>query len=101
MFPALEPSRKARLGDVDKPTKEPQGKFPSNGGGLSGLSSDSSQPLFFSHIDLNDTFFKKMLTKLLDDALRVVTVAILQTQGATDVLTGRPDTVEAPNKHLL
>lgn len=42
-----------------------------------------------------------MLTKLLDDALRVVTVAILQTQGVTDVLTGRPDPVEAPNKHLL
>lgn len=85
---------------MDKPTKEPQGKFPSNKGGLSGLSSDSSQPLFFSQIDLND-ILKKMLTKLLDDALRVVTVAILQTQGATDVLTGRPDTVEAPNKHLL
>lgn len=42
-----------------------------------------------------------MLTKLLDDALRVRTVAILQTQGVTDMLIGRPDTMEAPNKHLL
>lgn len=83
------------------PLKNPRESFLVMGGGLSGLSSDSSQPLFFSQIDLNDTFFKKMLTKLLDDALRVVTVAILQTQGATDVLTGRPDTVEVPNKHLL